>query len=242
MYRAPNLRSSLIHGRVPTAILPVARSRTYATQPPPEQASPNPKVSPSTDGGGHNNGLIIASAVAALGGMYYFYNRDRGVSLQEKKRRDEEDMKRAAHAAQADIKEFGEAGKARAEDGLKETQEKYDVAKTSAKEKVTGSRQKVDESRYDLTEQARQTAHEAQAKLNQYKNAAEQSLADVRKTSEQKIEETKDAVTHRAEEAKDAGQGWFGWGQSKTDEAKREGAQKVAEGAEDVKKRAERQV
>lgn len=95
-------------------------------------------------------------------------------------------MKRAAHAAQADIKEFGEAGKARAEDGLKEAQEKYGVAKTSAKEKVTGSRQKVDESRYDLTEQARQTAHEAQAKLNQYKNAAEQSLADVRKTSEQK--------------------------------------------------------
>lgn len=103
--------------------------RTYATEPPLGQASPNPKVSPSTDGGGNNNGLIIASAVAALGGMYYFYNRDRGVSLQEKKRRDEEDVKRAARAAQADIKEFGEAGKARAEDGLKEAQEKYAAAK-----------------------------------------------------------------------------------------------------------------
>lgn len=100
----------------------------------------------------------------------------------------------------------------------------------------------MDESRYDLTEQARQTAHEAQAKLNQYKNAAEKSLADAKRTSEQKYEETKDAVAQRADEAKDAGQGWFGWGQSKTDEAKREGAQKVAEGAEDVKKKAERQV
>jgi hypothetical protein len=67
--------------------------------------------------------------------------------------------------------------------------------------------------------------------LNQYKNAAEQSLADARKTSEQKFEETKDAS-----------QKWFSWGQSKTDEAKHEGAQKVAESAEDVKKRAERQV
>lgn len=92
-----------------------------------------------------------------------------------------------------------------------------------------------------MTEQARQAAHEAQTKLNQYKNAAEQSLADARRTSEQKFEETKDAVIQRADEAKDAGQSWFSWGQSKTDEAKREGTQKVAESAEDVKKRAERQ-
>jgi hypothetical protein len=103
--------------------------KTYATQPPPGQASPNPNVSPSTNGGGHNNGLIIASAVAALGGMYYFYNRDRGISLQEKKRRDEEDIKRAAHAAQADIKQAGEAGKARAEDGRKDVQERYGAVK-----------------------------------------------------------------------------------------------------------------
>lgn len=104
--------------------------RTYATQPPPGQASPNPKVGPSTDGGGgHNNGLIIASAVAAIGGMYYFYNRSRGISLQEQKRRDEEDIKRAVRAAQGDIKQVGEAGKARAEDGLKEAQESYSAAK-----------------------------------------------------------------------------------------------------------------
>ncbi|KAG2358906.1 hypothetical protein BDR07DRAFT_1293563 [Suillus spraguei] len=149
-------------------------------------------------------------------------------------------MKRAARAVQGDIKHVGEAGKTMAEDSLKEAQESYGAAKASVKEKATGSRQKIDESRYDLTEQARQTAHEAQAKLNQYKDAAERSLADARKTSEQRFEETKDAVTQRVDEAKDAGQGWFNWGQSKTDDAKREGAQKVTESAEHIKKRAER--
>ncbi|KAG1847359.1 hypothetical protein DFJ58DRAFT_798160 [Suillus subalutaceus] len=206
MYRVPNLRSSVIHGRVPTAILPVAR-RMYATQPPPGQASPNPKVSPSTDGGGHNNGLIIASAVAALGGMYYFYNRDRG------------------NQSSGEKTSSGELWYC--EGRLSEN--------PSGSHQSDWIRQKVDESLHDLTERARQTAHEAQEKLNQYKNATEQTLADARRTSEQKFEETKHGP-------KDAGQTWFSWGQSKTDEAKREGVQKVAESAEDVKKRAERQV
>jgi hypothetical protein len=98
----------------------------------------------------------------------------------------------------------------------------------------------VDESRHDLTERARQTAREAQAKFDQYKNAAEQSLTDAKRTSERKYEETKDAVAQHADEAKDASQSWFSWGQAKTDEAKREGAQKVAENAEEVGKRVER--
>jgi hypothetical protein len=103
----------------------------YATQPPPGQTSPNPNINPSTNGGGHNNGLIIASAVAALGGMYYFYTRDRGISVQEQKRRDEEDMRRAVRAAQSDIKQLEEAGKARADDALKEARDSYGAAKVS---------------------------------------------------------------------------------------------------------------
>lgn len=78
--------------------------------------------------------------------------------------------------------------------------------------------------------------------MDQYKNATEQSLADARRTSERKYEETKDAVAQRADEAKDVGHSWFGWGQSKTDETKQEGAQKVAESAEEIRKRAERHV
>lgn len=59
--------------------------------------------------------------------MYYFYNRDRSISLQEKKRRDEEDIKRAVRAVEGDLRQAGEAGKARAEDALREGQESYDV-------------------------------------------------------------------------------------------------------------------
>jgi hypothetical protein len=61
--------------------------------------------------------------------MYYFYNRDKGVSFQEKKRRDEEEMRRAAHAVDNDVRQVGEAGKARAEDSLREGRENYDALK-----------------------------------------------------------------------------------------------------------------
>jgi hypothetical protein len=61
--------------------------------------------------------------------MYYFYNRDQGVSLREKKRRDEEEMRRAARAANNDVRQVGEAGKARAEDALREGRENYDALK-----------------------------------------------------------------------------------------------------------------
>jgi len=98
----------------------------------------------------------------------------------------------------------------------------------------------MDESRHDLTERARQTAQDAQAKFDNYKNAAEQSLANARKASEQKFEQTKDAVGDRADEVKDVGHSWFSWGQMKTDEKKREGAQKVAESTEEIGKRAEK--
>jgi hypothetical protein len=63
--------------------------------------------------------------------MYYFYNRDKGVSLQEKKRRDEEEMRRAARAVDNDVRQVGEAGKARAEDSLREGRENYDALKVS---------------------------------------------------------------------------------------------------------------
>lgn len=61
--------------------------------------------------------------------MYYFYNRDQGVSLQEKKRRDEEEMRRAARAADNDVRQVGEAAKVRAEDALREGRENYDILK-----------------------------------------------------------------------------------------------------------------
>jgi len=61
--------------------------------------------------------------------MYYFYNRDQGVSLREKKRRDEDEMRRAARSVEDDVKRVGEAGKARAEDSFREGQEKYDALK-----------------------------------------------------------------------------------------------------------------
>lgn len=61
--------------------------------------------------------------------MYYFYNRDHGVSLQEKKRRDEDKIRRAARAADDDVRQVVEGGKARLEDSFREGQENYDVLK-----------------------------------------------------------------------------------------------------------------
>lgn len=72
---------------------------------------------------------MIISAVAALGGLYYYYTRSQPVDLREKAKQDDEAMRRKAREARNDVKGVGEAGKARAEDAMRQGQEKYDDVK-----------------------------------------------------------------------------------------------------------------
>lgn len=119
----------------------------------------------------------------------------------------------------------------------------------------------------DLEARARQGSSEAQARLDALKSQSQQTLASAeRKFDEQKAavqnslsrskdkfddykdkayDEARHAVNVAEQKGHEAKQGWFawlGWGKDKAEDAKKEGAEKVAEASGDVKKAAEKRV
>ena len=70
---------------------------------------------------------------------------------------------------------------------------------------------------------------DAQRKLDEYKTSASNTLVGARDDTEKKFEE-----------AKAAGSSWFSWGSGKADEARQGGVEKVKEGAENVKQKADK--
>ncbi|KAG6857764.1 hypothetical protein H0H87_004180 [Tephrocybe sp. NHM501043] len=206
--------------------------RSYATPPPPPsgQSAPNAKANKS----GSNTLLYSVLGVAVAAGTYYYYANPYDVNAaKEKARRDQEEMEKRA-------RETLEAGKARADDAYKQGQAKYDAVKAEGKEKV-----------HELEDRARQVATDTQDKFDSYKKSAQRSVSDARNstedlykearsTAERQVGEVRSGVERKAEEARSGWFSWLGWGKSKTDEAKQDVAGKVAESAEDVRKRAEK--
>jgi len=80
---------------------------------------------------------------------------------------------------------------------------------------TAAARSRATEARTDLTERARQSAHEAQAKLDELKNTTERKMGDVRGRSEKKIQESNEEVARQARDVENKTRGWFGWGSSK---------------------------
>lgn len=110
----------------------------------------------------------------------------------------------------------------------------------SGKEKLEKTRQEAvtakDDARARITEvreDARSTVagygQDAQRKLDDYKTSASHALADARDNTEKKVEE-----------AKSAGSSWFSWGSGKAENARKDGAEKIKGGAEDVKQKADK--
>ena len=90
--------------------------------------------------------------------------------------------------------------------------------------------------------QASQTAADAQnTVVRQYDNA-KATVIDTTHKIEQKAAQTYDAAASKTKSEAQSWNSWFwswfGYGQKKADDAKREGAQKVVEGAQKVEKEA----
>ncbi|KAI0743874.1 hypothetical protein C8Q80DRAFT_1122235 [Daedaleopsis nitida] len=218
--RTQTLRASL--RAVPAATHAAAsQSRTYATVPDPTQPtdSPKPNDLPKPSGGGGNLFLVVAG-LAAAGGGYYYYSQTQDPHAQRKA--DEERVKQKAA-------ELRDAGKATAHDAVREGQTKYDDTKVAAQDKLSQSRTQA----FQTVDAARNTA------VRQYDNA-KASVVDATHKVEQKYEA---AATKTKAEAQGWNQwiwSWFGYGKAKADETKREGAQKVVEGAQKVEKEADK--
>lgn len=92
-----------------------------------------------------------------------------------------------------------------------------------------GAKSRVLEAEKDVRSTVSEYGHDAQRKFDEYKSSASNALVDARDKTEKELEE-----------AKAAGSSWFGWGSSKADGARKEGAEKVREGAESVKQKVDK--
>lgn len=205
-----------------------------------------------------SNALTLGAGAAALAGIYYYYTREdrdrnRRLSPSERAARDEEEIRRKAREAKDNVRQSMEAGKASWESGVRQAQDKYGDVKVrrppgcirDATSHYNGNQTAVKngarETEQELTERVHRGIQEGQTKLDEYKDTAKKSLSDVRKASEQKYEETKDGAGQKAEEARNTGWKLFGFNGQKAEETKRQSAEKVAETAEDVKRRADKE-
>ncbi|KAF8547472.1 hypothetical protein OG21DRAFT_1517330 [Imleria badia] len=187
--------------------VPIASRRLATTPPPSSQGQSGAGQTPPHHPEGSNT-LIILSALGALGGLYYYYTRGQPAFDRESARRQEEETEKK-------VREMGEAGKTKVESAMKQGQRDYDQAKATAQDAATAARTRATEVRTDLTERARQGAHEAQVKFDKLKNTAERNMGDVRDRSEKRFEENKEEVARQAHNVEKKTRGWFGWGSSK---------------------------
>ncbi|EIW62830.1 uncharacterized protein TRAVEDRAFT_62657 [Trametes versicolor FP-101664 SS1] len=217
--RTQTLRASV---RAAPAAARVARvhPRTYATIPDPTNPTDGPKPNdiPTPSGGGGNTLLIAAAVAAAAGGGYYYYSQSEDPHAQ--RIADQERVKQKAD-------ELRNAGKATAHDAVREGEAKYDQTKAAGKDKLASARA-----------QAAATADDARNTAVRQYEQAKGAVSDAAHKVEHKYE---DAVQKTKVEAQSWNQwvwSWFGYGKNKADDAKREGAQKVVEGAQKVEKEA----
>lgn len=79
---------------------------------------------------------------------------------------------------------------------------------SSAQQKYDSALSRAESTANDASERARAAAHDAQAKLDSYKNSAESTIYGAR-------DDAKAKADVKAKEVEDAGRGWFGWGKGK---------------------------
>ncbi|KAH9858405.1 hypothetical protein C2E23DRAFT_767702 [Lenzites betulinus] len=197
-------------------------ARTYATSPDPTHPTDAPKPNdipkPSGGGGGGTTLLLVAGGVAAIGGGYYYYSLSEDPHAQ--RLADQERLKKKAE-------ELRDAGKATAHDAVREGEKKYDETKASGKDKLESARAQASAT----VDDAKNTA------VRQYGNA-KAAVSD----AAHKVEHTYEDAVQKSKAEAQSWNGWFwswfGYGKAKADETKREGAQKVVDGAQKVEKEA----
>ncbi|KAG7090956.1 hypothetical protein E1B28_010024 [Marasmius oreades] len=195
------------------AALRTTTRRQYANVP-----NPPPADGPaSAKAGGSNMALYAGLALAAGGGVYYYFaaNPDKAAQLKAKAKREEEEAIRKS-------REAVDAGKARVEDGIQQGKQKYEQTANSAQAK------------YDDYKKG------AQNRLNDAKDSTENLYNEAKARTQSQAEATKGGVQRKEEQAKAGWFNWLGWGSNKAEEAKREGASKVSDAAEDVKSKADK--
>jgi hypothetical protein len=119
-------------------------------------------------------------------------------------------------------------------------------------EQIASRRPTIDQKSQEAEGRARKVAADAEAKYDSYKASAQKTLADARdstehlyndarSTADRKAAEVRSDVEKKGEEVKAGWSNWLGWGKSEAEKAKRDTAGKVANAADDVRQRADKQ-
>ncbi|KAI0645475.1 hypothetical protein C8Q79DRAFT_910788 [Trametes meyenii] len=190
------------------------KPRTYATVPDPTTPTDAPKPS-----GGGNTLLLVVGGLAAIGGGYYYLNGDQ-TDPHAQRVADQERLKQKAE-------ELRDAGKATAHDAIREGEHKYEQTRASAKDKLTSAR-----------DQAAATAADARDTAVRQYDHAKAAVSDAAHKVEHQYEDAVQKTKAEAQSWNGWFWSWFGYGQKKADDVKREGAQKVADGAQKIEKEA----
>lgn len=136
------------------------------------------------------------------------------------------------------------------------------IFQVAGKDKLDSVRSSADNRVNDAEARARGLTDRTEEKLAEYRNTARDSLSrardsteqlygEARSTADRKAAELREEAERKAEQAKEGWFSWLGWGKSKaqgaketienkTDQEKRYAAQKVADGAESARTRAEK--
>ncbi|KAI0930698.1 hypothetical protein AcW1_003655 [Taiwanofungus camphoratus] len=195
--------------------------RTYASTPDPMHPTDTPSPSDVPKPSGSNNTLLwlVGGTGLALGGWYY---------MRERKQEDATARRKAdQEKARAKAGELGDATKRTAQDAVKEGEQGYSNIKASGEEKLAQARS-----------QATGFADGTRAAVAQNYDAAKAKVEGALHETETNAKAAYDKASAETQSWGAWLGSWFGYGRSKADEAKREGAGAVAEGAAKVEKEA----
>ncbi|KAH9941035.1 hypothetical protein B0H21DRAFT_558960 [Amylocystis lapponica] len=205
------------------------RARTLATVPNPQHPTDGPKPSdvPTPPGGSGNTLLWLVGGTGVAVGAWY-YTRE-GEDPHARRKADEAQMRQK-------VNELADAGKRTAHSTVREGEKGYQDIKASGADKVAQARKEADDAGASVVKQY----DAAKASAASTYNAAAGKVEGAAHDAAQKAEKT---YAEAAETTQSWGAwfgSWFGYGKGKAEDAKREGAAKVADGAGEVKKEAEK--
>ena len=100
---------------------------------------------------------------------------------------------------------------------------------------IDGVQSRVQSTYEGATDKANAAVADVQERMSAYKDHAVQSYDKAVDSTKRGIHDAEAYAENTVEAAKSSWWNWFGWGKSKGEDAKREAAQKAAEGARIVK-------
>jgi len=162
------------------------------------------------------NSIYAALGVAALAGAYWYYVYEDPRAVKIKAKETEHDVNQ-------------------------KVRQSVDQAKgkmASARSEVEGQARQVEadlQSKYDSSKVS------AQKTLQRARDSTENLFNQARSTADRELSNAQSGAEKTGEEVKAGWLSWLGWGKSEAKKGKRDAAGKVAETAEDVRQRADKQ-